>query len=205
MHRLKWWHMSRVKFRPSFILSGDLVERRTAIIPVKGRKLSLIRRLLQRHPMVRTILLLAVLALAGALINWLTSTIPGNSSGSNLVANPNPVIQVPDTFASAQAAREQSAPAPSPAPSYSAAAQQEDPYSKGSCLAGNFTGSSPKDVRKVSCSSSKAKYQVVGEFPGATDPSVCQDVSGAEFGYLEQYLENEIPVESYVYCLGAIG
>jgi hypothetical protein len=97
----------------------------------------------------------------------------------------------------------QGSPSPAVSPSSLPAVQQQPvPYSEGSCLSGNFSGSTPKDVNGAPCSSSEAEYRIVKEFPDATDPSVCEGVPGAKFGYLEEYTENGIPVESYVYCLG---
>jgi len=91
---------------------------------------------------------------------------------------------------------------PSSRPRPSATTQQAGPFSEGSCLAGDFNQSSPDSVRSVPCSSPEAQSRIIKVFPGATDPSVCQDVSGATIGYLEQYFVDGILTESYVYCLG---
>lgn len=192
------------------------MERRTIIIPVNGnktpvtgKKYSPIRKFLQRHPMIRaftiTVTFAAALALAGALINLMTSSIPGNSSGSN------PVAQVPVQVPALNA--DQGSPtstllASSSPPSAQqvppAAQQPPTPYPDGSCVSGNFSGSTPKDVSEASCSSGQAEYEVIKEFPGATDPSECEGVEGAKFGYLEEYTENGAVVDSVVYCLGDI-
>jgi hypothetical protein len=181
-------------------LRGFLVERRTAVFAVNGRKSSPIRSFLRRHPMIRMILWVAVLALVGALINWLISYIPGNVSGSNPIP---PVPVPPDTSQSLNSSSLPSPPSPMPTTTQArSTTQQARHFSIGSCLAGDFTKSSPADVRRVPCSSAEAQYRIIKEFPGATDPSVCRDVPGVKLGYLEEYTENGIPVESRVYCLG---
>ena len=144
-----------------------------------------------------TIACAAAFALIGALINWAISYIPGNSPGSNTM----PGVQVP----LAPAQWSQSSPSPRQSSSSPTVQQAPVPYSSGSCLAGNFFKSTPEDVSKVPCSSGQAEYQIIKEFPGASDPSVCESVPDAKFGYLDEYTENGIPVKSYVYCLGEIG
>jgi hypothetical protein len=49
-------------------------------------------------------------------------------------------------------------------------------------------------------------YQVIKTFgPDETDLHVCHEVVGTELAYSEEFLENGIPSESYVYCLGRVG
>lgn len=63
----------------------------------------------------------------------------------------------------------------------------------------------PEDVSGASCSSGQAEYEIVDEFPGATDPTAaCEGVKDAKLGYLEQYTENAPIASSIVYCLGGI-
>jgi hypothetical protein len=156
---------------------------------VNSRKSSPIRKFLQRHPMIRaialTIVFSATLALAGALISWIISYIPGNKPGPG----PIPPVYITDT------GERTDSPSPSPAPS---------PYSNGSCLAGNFTKTSPDDINEVPCSSAEAEYQVIETFPDETDLSVCRKIPGAKLEYSEEYTENGIPISSYVYCLGRV-
>lgn len=170
-------------------------------MPVNGGKSSSIRSFLRRHPIVSAIALSAILALAGALINWLISYIPGNGPGS---INPIPVIQAPGPGEPVNSSPP-TPPSSSSSPSHSSTTTRKAiPFSEGSCLAGNFTKSTPHDVHHVQCSSAEAQYKVIKEFPGARSPSVCRGVRGAKIGYLEEYLENGIVVNSYVYCLGNI-
>lgn len=182
-------------------------ERRTIIIPVNvdkspvdAKKPSSIRKFFQLHPMIRafaiTVAFTAALALIGALVNLATSHIPGNSPGSN----PVPPVQVPAVSVNQNSTASASSPSSSPP----AAQQTPTLYPDGSCVSGNFSGQTPKDVSEASCSSGQAEYKVIEEFPGATDPKVCEGVAGAKFGYLEEYTEDGAVVESTVYCLGDI-
>jgi hypothetical protein len=186
------------------------MERRTIIIPVNGKRLangnksSPIRGFFRRHPMVRAfavaVAFSAALALIGALINLATSQIPGNSSGSNPLSG----VQVPVLAPAGNPDQGSLSPPPSPSPRSPAAQQAPIPYSDGSCVSGNFSGSTPKDVSGAPCSSGQAEYEIVKEFPGATDPKVCEGVEDAKLGYLEQYTEDGAIVSSIVYCLGDI-
>lgn len=173
------------------MMHGVPLERRTVIVPVNGNKSSPIRRFLQRHPMIRifvlTVAFSTALALVGAVINLAISHIPGNSAGSNPLSG----VQVP-------------IPVKSPSSPPPAMQQQPVPYSVGSCLSGRFSGKTPKNVIGAPCSSRGAKYQIIKKFPGATNPLVCNGIHGAKMGYLEEYTENGIPYERYVYCLGEI-
>jgi hypothetical protein len=189
------------------------------VVPVNSKKPSPVRRFFGDHPMVRwitvTIVCTAVFALVGALINLALSHIPGNSPGANPVppvqvpyatsqadqvpVATSPAFQTPDASSSTFAFSAPPAPSLSPSPD---STQQANPYSAGTCLAGDFTQSTPQNVKKVVCSSNEAAYKVIKTFPGETDTSVCQGVSGAKLGYLEQLLENVVPIESNVYCLG---
>jgi hypothetical protein len=147
------------------------MERRVVITPV--RQPSPAKKYLRCHPLVRAIVITiafsATLALAGALINWATSHISGNTPSPN----PPPIMV--------------------------------QSFPDGSCLAGDFAGSSPKNVSKVPCYSADASYQVIEKIPGGTDTSECQDVEGATLAYLDQKLENGIPISSDLYCLGSVG
>lgn len=186
------------------------MERRTIIVPVNGNKPvngtkpSPIRGFFRRHPMVRAfavaVAFAAALALAGALINLATSHIPGNSSGSNPLSGAQVPLQAP----AGNPDQGSPSPASSPPSSSTAAQQAPVPYSDGSCVSGNFSGATPKDVSGAPCSSGQAEYEIVKEFPGATDPKVCEGVKGAKLGYLEQYTEDGAIVSSIVYCLGDI-
>lgn len=133
----------------------------------------------------------AALALIGALINLATSHIPGNSPGSN----PVPPVQVPALSANQNSTSSQASPAAQQTPTL---------YPDGSCVSGNFSGRTPEDVSEASCSSDQAEYEIIEEFPGATNPKVCEGVDGAKFGYLEEYTEDGAVAESTVYCLGDI-
>jgi hypothetical protein len=178
------------------------LERRTIIVPVNGNKpvtgnkYSPVRGFFRRHPTVRVfavaVAFAAALALVGALINMATSHIPGNSSGSNPLSG----VQVP--------VQGSLSPASSPSSSSPAAEQAPIPYSDGSCVSGNFSGSTPEDVSGAPCSSGQAEYEIVKEFPGATDPKVCEGVEGAKLGYLDEYTKDGAIVSSIVYCLGDI-
>jgi hypothetical protein len=162
------------------------MERRVMAGPVKQP--SPIQKYLRRHPLIRTIVLTivcsAVVAVAGALINWATSHIPGNASGSN----PVPVV-VPSGF------DEQSS-SPTPQPS---------PFTDGTCLAGDFSEPEPKDVSRVPCTSADASYRVLAEIPGGAAISECQGVDGVTLGFIEQELQDGVPQSSYLYCLGQVG
>jgi hypothetical protein len=147
-----------------------------------------------------TVAFTAALALAGALINLATSHIPGNSSGSNPLSG----VQVPVQAPAGNPDQGSPSPAPSPSSSSPAAQQAPAPYADGSCVSGNFSGATPENVSGASCSSGKAEYEIVKEFPGATDPNVCEGVEGAKLGYLDEYTEDGAVVSSIVYCLGDI-
>jgi hypothetical protein len=173
---------------------GVILERRTIIVPVNVSKPSPVRRFFRRYPMARAfafaVAFAVALALVGALINMATSHIPGNSSG----ANPLSGVQVP--------VLDQGSSSSSGSP---AAQQAPAPYPAGSCVSGDFSGKTPEDVSGASCSSGQAEYEIVDEFPGATDPkAACEGIKGAKLGYLEQYTENGAIVSSIVYCLGDI-
>lgn len=171
---------------------GVTLERRTIIVPVNTSKQSPVQRFFRRHPMARAfafaVAFAAVLALVGALINLATSHIPGNSSGTN----PLQGVQVPVLD---QGSSSSGSPAAQRAPA---------PYPDGSCVSGDFSGKTPEDVSGASCSSDQAEYEIIDEFPGATNPKACKGVKGAKLGYLEQYTENGAIVSSIVYCLGSI-
>jgi hypothetical protein len=104
------------------------MERRVVIKPVKQP--SPVKKYLRRHPLVRTIMVTiafsATLALAGALINWATSHIPGNTSSAN------PLV-VPPLGGGGHSS------SPSATPT-----KQPQSFGIGSCLAGDFSGSKPK-------------------------------------------------------------
>jgi hypothetical protein len=189
---------------------GVPLERRTIIVPVNGNKpvtgnkYSPVRGFFRRHPMVRAfavaVAFAAALALVGALINMATSHIPGNSSGSNPLSG----VQVPVQAPAGNPDQGSLSPASSPSSSSPAAQQAPVPYSDGSCVSGNFSGSTPEDVSGAPCSSGQAEYEIVKEFPGATDPKVCEGVEGAKLGYLDEYTKDGAIVSSIVYCLGDI-
>jgi len=170
------------------------LERRTIIVPVNVSKPSPVRKFFRRHPMARAfafaVAFAAALALVGALINLATSHIPGNPSG----ANPLSGVQVP--------VLDQGSSSPDSSSGSPAAQQAPAPYPDGSCVSGDFSGKTPKDVSGTSCSSGQAEYEIIDEFPGATDPTAaCEGVKGAKLGYLEQYTEDGAVVSSIVYCL----
>src|ERR1700678_3719421 len=108
----------------------------------------------------------AGLALVGALINLATSHIPGNSPG----ANPLSGVQVP--------VLDQGSPSPDSSSGSPAAQQPPVPYSEGSCVSGNFSGKTPEGVSGTSCSSGQAEYEIIDEFPDATDPKACEGIKG---------------------------
>jgi hypothetical protein len=164
----------------------------------------------------RTPFLMAAPPLTLVIIITVVGCVHSGSSTSNPAAAPSSSAQSfqasgsssPSSSGSAPSFSSPAAASPSSSPavpsSSPAPEQSPSPYSDGSCLKGDFSGSTPKNVRKVSCRSRRAKYRIIKSFPGATDPSVSQGVPGVEFGYLEEYLVNGVVVESYVYCLGAI-
>jgi len=168
------------------------LERKTIIVPVNASKPPSARRFFRRHPMARAfafaVAFAAALALVGALINLATSHIPGNSSG----ANPLQGVQVP--------VLDQGSSSSGPP----AAQQTPIPYPDGSCVSGDFSGKTPEDVSGASCSSGQAEYEIVKEFPDATDPKVCEGVEGARQGYLDAETEDGAIIWSIVYCLGDI-
>jgi len=213
------------------------MEKRTRVVRINHSKESPLKRVWRRHPLLYsitvTVTVMAVIAIAGALINWAVSGIPGNRN--NPAANHGlvpPVVAPPlhggpkshaDTspraVRSAQSASSRSRNSgsqddppdrattvvePSPAPTQERTSEKPKPYSAGSCLAGDFDSSRPKDVQQVSCSSDDA-YEILASYPDETDTNVCREVEGAELAYEEEYLIDGDVVSSYVYCLGPVG
>jgi hypothetical protein len=173
---------------------GDTLERRTVIVPVNVRRPPPARGFFRRHPAARafavTVAFAVVLAVIGALVNSAISHIPGGSPGSNPLV---PVLAPGGGVGQGALPSGLSSTVP-PAPAYQV----------GSCVSGDFSGTTPKDVSGESCSSGGAEYEVIREIPGATDPNVCNGVKGALQGFLEEWLENGAVVSRTVYCLGRI-
>jgi len=170
------------------------------MVPVNVRKQPpTARGFFRRHPAVRAfavaVAFAVALAVIGALVNAATSRIPGGSSA----ANPLVPVMGPggDPGQGAQAAAQPATTAPSTTPPPLA-------LQDGSCVAGDFSGQTPKNVTEQPCSSGGAEYEVIKEIPGGTNPEECNGVKGALNGFLEEWLRNGVVVSSTVYCLGSI-